>query len=178
MDALQPKWMREGAKQSSTSVRLVTVTVIAILAIVVLAASVTVSSTSQESQTPLQRHHPHFQRPGGWTFDVARDARNLGMSEWQCDVCGSRSIASANTNTTSGSFPTAVRRTRRDSRSSRSSFSLTESACHLAKSHILLTQPAARVDSLRPGELTPCCSTSSSLILSSDVHHRRKAWRM
>jgi len=86
MDALQPKWMREGAKQSSTRVRLVTVSVIAILAIVVLAASVTLSSASQP-QTPLQRHHPHFQRPGGWQFDVARDARNLGMSEWQCDVC-------------------------------------------------------------------------------------------
>jgi len=87
MDALQPKWMREGAKQSSTKVRLVTVSVLAILAIVVLAASITLSSGSQQSQTPLQRHHPHFQRPGVWQFDVARDARNLGMSEWQCDVC-------------------------------------------------------------------------------------------
>ena len=87
MNALQPKWMGEGAKQSSTKVRLVTVTVIAILAIVVLAASVTLSSALQPQTPPLQRHHPHFQRPGGWQFDVARDARNLGMSEWQCDVC-------------------------------------------------------------------------------------------
>lgn len=93
-----PAWMRD---RKSSVLRITGFTAAVIIAIMLFVTVGFPTSPAPYQQSPVTLEHDHSEpikpRPPptpvcsaaddkNWKFDAARDARNLGLSEWQCNV--------------------------------------------------------------------------------------------